>query len=101
MGFDPPRICVQVKSGDSPVDVSALRELQGVIGNFGAERGLLVSWGGFKDSVHREARTIFFAIRLWDSDNLLQALLDSYPDLPGDIQAELPLKQTWTLVLEE
>lgn len=39
LGFDPPRLAVQVKSGDSPVDVKVLRELQGVMKNFGAEQG--------------------------------------------------------------
>jgi len=101
MGFDPPRICVQVKSGGSPVDVSVLRELQGVMKNFGADRGLLVSWGGFKESVYREARTLIFEIRLWDSELLLRSLLEHYSRLPEEIQAELPLKQIWTLVPEE
>jgi restriction system protein len=31
LGFDAPRICVQVKSEDSPLDVSVLRELQATI----------------------------------------------------------------------
>jgi len=101
MGFDQPRLCVQVKSGASPVDVSVLRELQGVMKNFAAEQGLLVSWGGFKDSVHREGRRVFFEIRLWDSDRLIDALLANYEKLPEDMQAELPLKRIWTLVLEE
>ena len=52
MGFDPPRLCVQVKSSDAPVDVKVFRELQGVMPNFGANQGLLVSWGGFKSSVY-------------------------------------------------
>src|SRR5215216_2400533 len=30
MGFDPPRLCVQVRSGEKPVDVRVIRELQGV-----------------------------------------------------------------------
>jgi predicted Mrr-cat superfamily restriction endonuclease len=64
MGFDPPRLCVQMKSGNDPVDVKVLRELQGVMRNFGTEQSLLVSWGGFKQSVHNEARRLFFEMRL-------------------------------------
>src|SRR5215469_9335806 len=60
MGFDHPRLCVQVKSSDGPMDVKTLRELQGVMKNFGAEQGLFVSWGGFKQSVYTEARQRFF-----------------------------------------
>ena len=44
MGFGNPRICVQVKSSKTPVDVTILRSLQGAMSNFGAEQGLLVSW---------------------------------------------------------
>ena len=101
MGFDPPCLCVQVKSTDSPVDVGVLRELQGTMKNFGAEQGLLVSWGGFKSTVLAEARRLFFEIRLWDSDNLIKALMEDYENLSGDVQAEIPLKKVWTLVLEE
>lgn len=101
MGFEAPRLVVQVKSSDTPADVRVLRELQGVMKSFGADRGLLVSWGGFKSSVYREARTHFFEIRLWDADDLIETLTDSYEDLPDDLQAELPLKRVWTLVLEE
>jgi restriction system protein len=101
MGFEDPRLVVQVKSSDSPADVRVLRELQGVMRNFGADRGLLVSWGGFKTSVYNEARQLFFEIRLWDADDLIEALTDSYSDLPDDVQADLPLKRVWTLVLDE
>ena len=38
--------------------------------NFGATRGLLVSWGGFTKAARAEARRLFFQIRLWDSDAL-------------------------------
>jgi restriction system protein len=101
MGFDPPRLCVQVKSGDSPAEVSVLRELQGVLSNFSAEQGLLVSWGGFRSSVRSEARQLFFQIRLWDAGDLVGALLQHYDSLPEELQAELPLKRIWALVPEE
>lgn len=43
MGFEAPRLCVQVKSGDDPVDVTVLRELRGVMKAYRAEQGLIVS----------------------------------------------------------
>ena len=101
MGFDPPRMAVQVKSSDSPVDVGVLRELQGVMPTFGADRGLIVSWGGFKDSVLREARKLFFSIRLWDAGDLVTALQQNYERLPPDLQAEIPLRHVWLLAPEE
>lgn len=100
MGFDRPRLCVQVKSGSSPVDVKVLRELQGILRRFGAEQGLLVSWGGFKQSVYGEARQLFFEIRLWDAGKLVDAVLNLYEQFPEDLRAELPLKRIWSLVPE-
>lgn len=41
MGFDSPRLCIQVKSSQSPADVAILRELQGILASFQAEQGLL------------------------------------------------------------
>jgi restriction system protein len=100
MGFDSPRLCVQVKSG-GPVDDTAVRELEGVMGRMKAEQGLFVSWGGFKSSVSKKEAELFFKVRLWDSDDLIKALLDNYDKLPENIQAELPLKRIWVPVLEE
>ena len=101
LGFGSPRICVQVKSGATPADVRVLRELQGVLQSFGAEMGLLVSWGGFNQAIYNEARTKYFTIRLWDANDLVTALFANYDRLGDDIQAELPLKRIWVLVQEE
>ncbi len=101
MGFGQPRIAVQVKSGATPVDVSVLRELQGVMPRFGADHGLIVSWSGFKDSVVREARQLFFEVRLWDSGDLVAALQKNFERLSEELQAELPLKRIWLLVEPE
>src|ERR1700674_2278641 len=97
MGFDGPRLVVQVKSSDSPAEVSVVRELQGVMPRFGAEQGLVVSWGGFKDSVLRESRQLYFTVRLWDAGDLVNAVQKNYQRLPAATQAELPLKQLWAL----
>ena len=64
LGFGSPKICVQVKSTDTPVDRIVLDQLGGVMKNFGAEYGLLVSWSGFKSSVINETAKQFFEIRL-------------------------------------
>lgn len=101
MGFDRPRLCVQVKSSDQQQDVGVLRELKGVMRDFQAEQGLLVAWGGFKRSVFTEARRAFFEIRLWDADALVKAVLENYDRLSERVRAELPLKRIWTLVQEE
>jgi len=101
MGFDSPSICVQVKSSDSPVDVGVLRELRGTMEAHRAEHGLLVSWGGFKNSVLREAVSAYFKIRLWDQGELLRQMLNNYDRLPEALRADLPLKRVWALTIEE
>ncbi len=101
LGFDQPRLAVQVKSSDSPVDVKVLRELQGVLKNFGAEQGLLVSWGGYKSSVHKEAARLHFEIRLWDSSDVVELIQNHYTSFDDELQSELPLKRIWSLVPSE
>jgi restriction system protein len=98
MGFDGATMAVQVKSGATVVDASTLRELKGVMGNFGAKRGLLVSWGGFTKTARQEARRLFFEIRLWDSDAVIDKLQEVYNRLPADVQADVPLQRVWTLL---
>jgi restriction system protein len=101
MGFGFPRLCVQVKSSQYPVGSNVLSELLGTISKFGADQGLLVSWGGFKSTVLRDAKNNFFKVRLWDSDALLKAVLRNYDKFPDSLQAELPLKRVWALVQED
>jgi len=68
---------------------------------FSADQGLLVSWGGFNRAVLEEARRSFFTVRLWDSGDLIKAILKNYDNLPDALKAELPLKTIWGLVQEE
>jgi restriction system protein len=101
MGFDSPHLCVQVKSSDSPADVGLLRELLGTMKTKNADHGLLISWGGFKDTVRKEGMSSFFQVRFWDRSNLLSEVLANYDLLPQSIQAELPLKRIWVVAGEE
>ena len=101
LGFSEPRICVQVKSTDGPVERMVLDQLRGVMENFNAERGLLVSWGGFKQSIEREKAAQFFRVRLWDRDDLLKNLFKTYEKLPEAIRTELPLKRVWMMVQDD
>ena len=101
LGLDPPRLCVQVKSQDTPTDVTTYRTLQGTMQSFKAEQGLLVCWGGFNRAVLQESRQAHFTVRLWDSSDLVEAIYRTYESLPPEIQAELPLKRVWMLVPDE
>lgn len=96
-GFDRPRICVQVKSGDTPADRPEFTQLIGAMQSVGADQGLFVAWAGFKSSVLKEVPTQFFKVRVWNQDDLIEQLLDNYDKLDQDIRAELPLKRIWTM----
>lgn len=100
LGMESPRICVQVKSGDSPVDVKVVRELHGVLTTVNADQGLLVAWAGLNKAADVEARSQFFKIRVWTADDVIEAVAAVYERLPDDLQAELPLKRVWTLALD-
>jgi restriction system protein len=101
LGLDEPRLCVQVKSQNSPADVTVYRTLQGTMQTFKAEQGLLVCWGGFNKVVVTEAKQGHFTVRLWDSRDVVEAIYRTYERLPAEIQADLPLKRVWMLVPEE
>lgn len=100
-GFDSPRICVQVKSGDTPADRPEFTQLIGAMQSVGANQGLFVSWSGFKATVLKEVPTQFFKVRVWSQEDLIEQLLDNYDKLDQNIRAELPLKRIWTLSTPE
>ena len=97
LGFGSPRVCVQVKSQDSPLDRPALDQLRGTMENVHAEQGLLVCWGGFKKTVYAELPRLFFKIRLWDQDKLIDQFLAHYDQFDDAMKAEVPLKRVWAV----
>ena len=92
MGFGGPRLCVQVKSGGSPVDLPDYIRLRDSIGSYGADHGLLVGLGGFTGAVRKENERSFFQIRLWGPFDLAERLLGVYDALPGDVRGDVPLE---------
>ena len=101
LGFDHPRVCVQVKSEEKPIEREVLDKLLGTMQNVRAEQGLLVSWGGFKNTIERERANQFFRVRLWNRNELIENLLSNYDKLDDDLKAELPLKRIWTISTPE
>ena len=101
LGFDQPRLCVQVRSGSGAEGQKTLNELLGVVSKFGSEQGLLVSWGGFTKPVKQDARKDFFKIRLWNQGDLVDAILENYEGLDDQIKGELPLRRIWAVVDDE
>ena len=101
LGFSSPRICVQVKSTSTPIDVTTVRGLQGVMAKMNADHGLFVSLGGYTKDALKEAKEDFFKVRIWDEGTLLNAIFENYQKFDDDLKAELPLKRIWGLVQEE
>lgn len=101
LGFGSPRICVQVKTENNPIDRPTLDQLIGTMSNYNAEYGLLVSWSGFKSSVIKEIPKQFFKVRLWDSKQIIEEIFNCYDKLSDEIKTEIPLKRVWMLNMEE
>jgi len=101
LGFDEPRLCVQVKATSSPADQKVFNELLGVMSKYKTQQGLFVSWSGYTKAVLQDAKKEHFSLRLWDQGDLVDAVLDNYERLDDEIKAELPLKRIWVLVREE
>ncbi len=101
LGLESPRVTVQVKSGKQVVDQPVLQALIGSVQDTQADYGLIVSWGGFTKDVESRRNELFFRVRLWGRQELVDNLLAVYDDLPEEIRAELPLQRIWTLVPED
>ncbi len=100
LGFGSPRLCVEVKSEDNPIDRPTVDKLLGAVAKFKADEGLFVSWGGFKSNVQKELATSFFQVRLWTQKELLEQLFTHYDQLDDELKAELPLKRIWTVAVQ-
>ena len=72
LGFGSPRLCVEVKSENAPIDRPTVDKLLGAVSKFGAQEGLFVSWSGFKTNVQKELAASFFRVRLWTQKDLLE-----------------------------
>lgn len=101
LGFGGPRLVVQVKSGDVVADQPALQGLLGCVHDTHAEHGLLVAWSGFTAPVRARVNELYFRVRLWERDQILDALFSVYDTLPEDIRTDLPLHRVWALVPDD
>jgi restriction system protein len=95
-GFEEPTIAVQLKSGNIVVDAPTLRDLKGTMQDFGANKGLVVSWSGFTSQALKDVRKSFLTIHTWNSDDIIDHITANWEKLPEEIRATLRLKQIWT-----
>lgn len=97
LGLDPPRILVQVKSGDAQIAAPIVTQLHGVMTTNGAEQGLLVAWGGLTRPARDALRNQHLRVRVWEAEDVVDAVLRTYDRLPDDIREKLPLRRVWML----
>jgi restriction system protein len=97
LGLDSPRIVVQVKVRADQVGTGELDALEGTIAKFGADHGLIVSWGGFSSKAREQARVRGFKLRCWDQWDLITGITENWDRLPDDLRADLPFQRIWTI----
>lgn len=101
LGLDSPRIVVQCKSGEAPVDITVIQRLQGAMSTTGAEQALLVAFGGVNKAAGELLTNQQFKVKVWDADALVRVLLQEYSRLDSSIQELIPLRSIWTLANPE
>jgi restriction system protein len=97
LGFQDPKLCVQVKSGNSSIGISTYNQLKGTMASINATHGLFVSWGGFKTTVQRAQKQDIFQIKLWGPQEIMQNLFQTYSEIDPEMKSKIPLKQIWTI----
>lgn len=95
MGFESPRICVQVKTQNQVVEKSVVDKLEDTIKKFKAEYGLFVAWNGYEKAV--DPAEYFYSIRLWTSKEVIEELLANYEKISPEMQQRIPLRHIWIL----
>lgn len=101
LGLDSPTLIVEVKSEPTAIDVKVVRGLHSAMTQHRADQGLLVAWGGVTTAAKREFLRDRTSFRIWDSEELLNRLFETYGRLPDSTRARIPLKQAWVLDQED
>ena len=72
LGFGNPRLCVEVKSENSPIDRSTVDKLLGAVTKFGAQEGLFVAWGGSRQTCRKNSPRVSFGCGFGPKKNCLR-----------------------------
>lgn len=92
LGFEPPIIKVQVKSGEGSVGDPVVSQLYGKVGE--NEHGLLVTLGTFTAQAKSFERSKS-NLRLIDGDQLVDLILEHYDGFDSRYKGLLPLKRVY------
>lgn len=93
LGFEDPRIVVEVKHRTAAIGSQNIRSFLG--GRHENDKGLYVSTGGFTKDARYEAERARIPVTLMDLDDLVNALLDHYEKMDIDMQRLIPLRKVY------
>jgi len=93
LGFEPPRIKVQVKHRNSKQGGPEIRSFFSTLdpGDF----GIFVSTGGFTTDAKTEALRTAGRLSLLDRDDFIELMLEYYEKIDPGIRASVPLVKVW------
>lgn len=95
LGLESPKLIVQVKTPQIGSEVVA--QLNGLVHTHGADFGLLATWAGLSKPARDAVKHQRFRVKVWDSEDIVSAVLRNYEKLPEDITERLPLRRVWML----
>jgi restriction system protein len=93
LGFEDPRIKVEVKHRKQAMTAQDVRSFRSTIGP--NEKGLYVSTGGFTGDARHEPEKAGPPLVLMDRDEFIELLLKNYETLDPEFKAMLPLKEVF------
>ena len=92
LGFEPPKIKVQVKSGEGSISDSTVSALYGKVG--AGEFGLFVTLGTFTPPAKNFAKSKS-NLRLIDGEELVQLIFEHYDQFESRYKSLLPLRRVY------
>lgn len=95
LGLESPKLIVQVKTPQIGSEVVA--QLNGLVHTHGADYGLLATWAGLSRPAREAVKHQRFRVKVWESEDIVAALLRNYEKLPEDITERVPLRRVWML----
>lgn len=93
LGFENPRIVVEVKHRSGAMGSKEIRSFLG--GRHKDDRGLYVSTGGFTKDARYEADRASIPLTLWELDDIVHSLVDDYDALDSETRQLVPLKRLY------
>ncbi|HKJ89138.1 MAG TPA: restriction endonuclease, partial [Gammaproteobacteria bacterium] len=93
LGFEQPRIIVEVKHRGEAMGSQAIRSFLG--GRHQEDKGLYVSTGGFTKDARYEADRAYIPLTLMDLDGLVTALSEHYESLDEEGKTLIPLTKVY------